>query len=225
MPKTVLLTRPQADNTTLAKQLAALDIATVESPLLTIIPQTASPLQNTPDALLVTSRHAVHACSAYPDIPLYAVGEQTAALAAASGCRVIAAHAPDAAGLVAHLPQGHCRIAYLSGDFIRFDFAAALPLAEIERVITYKSIAATSLTPAAQAALNAGHVDSAVLYSPRSAEIFAALLPEKFRNRLSVYCLSPAIAETCAATGGWKAIKTSTEPTQAAMIELLAKHK
>lgn len=87
----VLVTRPPPGGAETARHLAARGFAPVLAPLLTV--QTYARQLPAPEALrgvLVASRQAIPALPAlYHDLPLYAVGDATAAAARAAGFRTV----------------------------------------------------------------------------------------------------------------------------------------
>lgn len=222
MTRTLLITRPDADNAALESLLREKGVHCVQAPLLHIERIAFSPPAAQPDALLLTSRHAAFACAAYPDTPLYAVGEQTAAAAQQQGCTDITATAPDMQSLLPLMPKQPRRILYFSGMHTRHDAAAVLPAHNVEQIAVYEAIASTRLPEAAEQALQQGGIESVVFYSPRTAAIFHALTPAAWRASLTAYCLSSAVAAMC---DGWQEIRIAKEPTQNAMIGLLISGK
>lgn len=119
----------------------------------------------------MTSRHAAFACAAYPDAPLYAVGEQTAAAAQQQGCTDIAATAQDMQGLLPLMPQQPQRILYFSGVHTRHDAAAVLPVHSVEQIAVYEAKASAHLPEAAQQALQQGGAEGVVFYSSHGGDI------------------------------------------------------
>lgn len=220
--RSLLLTRPDADNAALESILRDKGYRCLKAPLLHI-KRIAFPSPATqPDALLLTSRHAAFACGAYADVPLYAVGEQTAATAQRLGCANIAAVAPDMQSLLPLMPATPQHILYLSGEYIRHDVADLLPAHRIEQIAVYAAIASTQLPDETQQALEQQRLDGVVFYSPRTAAIFHELTEHALLKPLTAYCLSAAVAEYCV---GWKDIQIAEEPTQMAMIRLLISGK
>lgn len=216
MPIPLLLTRPEEDNRALAETLHPRPV--IHSPVLNIVRQAYAPPQGRPDAILLTSRHAVYACADFKDVPLYTVGAHTAACAKAAGCGEIRHVAPDMAHLEPHLPED-TRIVYFSGAHIRDEDVVSRH--KLQRIVVYEAQAASALTEEAQAALRGDDMLGVVFYSPRSAGIFHALLPRNATAPRIAYCLSGAIADTCAARGGWQHIAVAASPTQEAMLHLL----
>lgn len=225
MPACVLLTRPAPDNPPLAAALQAYGIRSIASPLLEVVGCDYAPPAHTPDALLLTSRHAAYACSAHPDTPLYVVGEQTANTARAHGCRNIRVVAPDMESLLPHLPAEPMYWVYYSGAQVRHDITALLPQHQVEPIVVYEALAAASLTSEAEQAMQDRLVDGVVLYSPRSAGIFHHLVPAAICAGMNAYCFSPAVAETVAAHAVWHGVKIAETPTQDAMIRLVTRGK
>lgn len=215
---TVLLTRPQQDSNALADRLAEHGIASIISPVIMIKPHTVT-LPDAPiDAILLTSRHALHAVAGLT-MPCYAVGAQTALAAQQCGLHV-AAQAETAEALLPLLPANKTYF-YPSGAHISHDFEPFT----ITRAVAYSAEAATMLSAPALHAIRNRTLDGVVLFSARSARIFSELLTQhglqEQAGNLNVYCLSGAVAQHCNALK-WKHIYISSAPTQQAMVELLA---
>ena len=85
----IWLTRPLADSESLAAELAEHDIASIVAPVMRIEPKSFTPPAETPTALLLTSRYAADALALLPaawhKLPLYCVGDATAACAKTYG--------------------------------------------------------------------------------------------------------------------------------------------
>lgn len=218
----LLLTRPEPDNAILDDALTKHGIQCLHAPLLCIrrLPFTCPPEQ--PDAILLTSRHAAFACVGYADIPVYAVGEQTAAAAQNAGVRHIAAVAHDMQALQPHLQKAGGNILYFSGKHVRHEVSTLVPAARITRICVYEAEAAKALPESALEALRQHRIDGVAFYSPRSAQLFHHLVPDALHGSLVAYCLSAAVAENCT---GWRKIAVAEMPTQQAMIQLLTSRK
>jgi uroporphyrinogen-III synthase len=135
-------------------------------------------------AVLCTSSNGVRALARLsPErrIPLFAVGDATAGRASSEGF----AHVESAAGDVVDLvrlvrqrlrPEGGLLL-HVCGSVIAGDLAGELQAAgfTVGRSVLYEAAPATSLSAAAMHALHAGLVDFALLFSPRTAAIFARL--------------------------------------------------
>lgn len=209
MSRTALLvTRPEPDATRLAAHLAALDIEPVLAPMMQA--QSVPTLLPRPEgfaALAATSANAIRFLArlepppAFHDLPLYAVGEQTAAEARAAGfARVHAAAGTltDLAALIARAkPQGplfYPAARHQSGDLAGLLAPSGIT---VETRVIYEMAAATRLPSGIAERLMGGDIAGALFYSRRTAEIFAGLVEglDFLRTRLACLCLS----ENCAA--------------------------
>lgn len=186
----ILLTRPEAQSAALAGKLAARGWRVDLCPLLAPEPVEAPPPETSPSALVVTSANGVRFASALdPSLPVYAVGEATAAAARAAGfadVRSADGDSRDLAALIARdRPVGS--LLHLSGQETRPELADALADSGIplERRVVYRMAAAPRLSEQVVERLGSGDIDAAAFYSPRTAEIFAALLPAAARSGLA----------------------------------------
>lgn len=217
---TVLLTRPASDSALLAAQLAENDIESVICPVIHIRHLTVPHLPPA-DALILTSRHALHAARGV-ESPCYVVGENTANLARKNGMHV-ARTASTAEALAPLLPQT-ARLLYLSGENISYDFSHPC----LTRVAVYEAKAAEALSQQAIRALQAGQITGAAFYSARSARLFHQLLhKEGIGNQLKnavAYCMSAAVAQECDQSL-WHRIAIAQQPDAEAMLTLLLQEK
>ena len=129
----IWLTRPQADSEAFAAQLSGKNIGSIVAPVLSVgsvvPPELAA--ASRPDALLLTSRHAVPSLAQkhieWADIPVYCVGEATAAHVQAAGFAHTIAGDTDVMTLLTRITSelaAGSSITYLSGDQTRVDVAA-----------------------------------------------------------------------------------------------------
>lgn len=217
----VLLTRPQAQGDRFAADLVARfgdRIAITTSPLI-------APAFLTPDipprpytALIFTSETAVTSARV-PNLPsrAYCVGDRTAAAATAAGFAAQSAQG-DAAALIALIrssaevgPLLHLRGADTRGDIAATLTAAGIPT---DQAITYDQ-RPQPLTPEAKSLLDGQTPVLLPLFSPRTAELLAALGP--FRAPLWLAALSPAVAEAAAPLRPARSM-TASAPNAAALL-------
>ncbi|HKS90007.1 MAG TPA: uroporphyrinogen-III synthase, partial [Stellaceae bacterium] len=180
-----IATRPRAEAEGLATALAARGIDTIIEPMLEIRCFAGPP----PDiagvrAVLCTSANGVRAFArACPEraVPLFAVGEATAARAHAEGF----AHVESAGGAVGDLarlvverldPRAG-RLLHCTGNAVAGNLAGELGAAgfSVERAVLYEARPAAALSRTTAAALAAGCIDVALFFSPRTAAIFVRL--------------------------------------------------
>ena len=242
----LLLTRPMADAMAVAEQLAGQGHDVLLSPLIDITfdPEAVLPPLDAQRALAFTSANGVRALmaqlhsanrppaerAAWRNLPVFAVGPQTAAAAQAAGFAKIRQATGDVAALAALIARHKDEAApvlHIAGRDRAGDLAALLDDEAVaaRRAVLYRAEAAQVFSDAAAAALRDGvePVDGVLLYSQRSAVIFLSLyeaLSPHQAPRPTAYCLSQPIAEAMRAAGFEGLAPTKAE--SAALLALLA---
>jgi uroporphyrinogen-III synthase len=214
----LLVTRPEPD----ALKLRALleehgHQATVE-PLLQVSFDTADPIDlEGVQALIATSRNALRALKSHPalaearQLPLFAVGEATAKEARALGFEVVVTGAGTAQELVVHivsaLDPAAGLLLHLAGDVLAGDLKGALEEHGF-RVLqpqVYRMLPATALSEDTVEQLAMGEIDGVILLSPRTAQVYAALMRKQglasVARKAMHFCLSPAVARPLESLG------------------------
>jgi uroporphyrinogen-III synthase len=230
----LLVTRPEPDASELKGELEVLGHEVLIEPLLriellAIAPEVISGAQ----ALLVTSRNGVRALAASEalpaarKLPVYCVGEETAALARAAGFGTVAAGAGRAQDLVPlvkrEVEPGGGPLVHVAGEQLAFDLAGALKEQGFTvRVLNaYRAITARRLSPEATAGIASGSIDAVLLMSPRTASTFAKLIQaaglEESARKLKFICLSEAVARELGALAPDRRIIAKT-PNRAGII-------
>jgi uroporphyrinogen-III synthase len=182
------VTRPRPEAENLAAALAARGIGALIEPLITIhYAEVPTPDQTGVQALLCTSANGVRALarlSGERRLPLFAVGEASAAAARAAGFACVAGAGGDVHDLARLVgerlsPDGG-RLLHVSGHDVAGDLAGLLQMQgfAVERTVLYEARPATTLTAATIAALAAREIDYALFFSPRTAAIFKRLATE-----------------------------------------------
>lgn len=195
MTARVAVTRPEPQASDTATRLAALGYCVVKAPLLVPVPR-GDP--GTPDgvgSLALTSRTAATVLAKHPGfhgLPVYAVGEATAAEARRAGFRLVDSAAGDVETLLPRLAGAPEPVVHMCGEDHRGDLVERLRAAgkAAERRILY------AMEPAG--ALPETPVDAVLLYSPRTAALYAERMPEAWRGAVCV-ALSAAVAAPVAA--------------------------
>ena len=228
----VLVTRPAEDGAEIAQRLAAMGHEALLAPLLRIEfhPGPSLALDGV-QAILATSANGVRALAARTiarDLPLFAVGPQTAAAAGAAGFIRVRNAAGDAAALAAHAREwadpAKGPLFHAAGEDASGALAETLRALgfQVRRENLYRVIAVPEMPAEAAAALAQGTVDAALFFSPRSAEIFAACVVRAGLNTRSVMavCISENTAE---ALGGmeFSEIKVAPAPNQDSLLASL----
>lgn len=232
-----LITRPEADAEPLASALHALGHDTVIDPMLSIVYLDDVILElDGVQAVLFTSANGARAYAhVTPDrrMPVYAVGEASAAVAREFGFRRVHTAPAELGGGVAGLAKfvsdslspANGILMHVSGTVVAGDLKTALSQHDFHvfRVRLYESKPAERFSDATLALMREGKLDGVMFYSPRTAQIFHDLVIE---NRLTqacrkirALCLSEAVAEV-AEKLPWRVIKVADEPSQSAMLRL-----
>lgn len=231
----VLLTRPLDAAHDTAAELRSRGHDAIIEPLLTIIIEQGPPLDTGRYARLVlTSANGARAAAtrmADREIPVLAVGPATAAEALALGfTQVTEADGNGIEGIVsalARLPaNGNRPLLHVAGTDVAGDLAAqARKLGlNLERMTLYRAVAADALSDQTREALKAGHIEAAMFFSPRTAEIFARLAHEAGIGEHLGHVRACVISQNAA-----KALKSLTfgkvlvaqQTTASAMVDLL----
>ena len=231
MRRRVLVTRPQpgAEATARALRTAGFEPVILSLSEIQALDVPEMDLRDF-DAVAATSANALlHAPEALLDqvtgLPLFAVGESTAAAASDAGFVIVLSGPGDAAGLtdaiLAQLPGGS-RLLYLCGRVRRPELEARLSAAGIATVAveTYDTRGATDVAERLGQAAAGGPLHAVMLHSAGAAEALARLPGAAPAGALHA-CIS---ARTAAALRGVEPhlIIVAVEPTETAMIDALA---
>ncbi|QCI64917.1 uroporphyrinogen-III synthase [Phreatobacter stygius] len=235
----VLVTRPEPEASRTAVQLAALGHQPVVAPLLVTEPLAADLPTGAITALAVTSprtaslidRETVARLAA---VPVFSVGDRTAAAMVEAGFRDVRSAAGDVAALgrllaAAGLARG-AHVLSIGGEERAGDLAALVAPAGliVSACILYRMVPVAQLPPALADALGAAGPAAALHYSPRSAATFVDLVAAaglEARSgpgpgRLVHLCLSAAVAEPLRQRG-YSGIRIATRPDEAALLDLI----
>ncbi|GAA5265598.1 uroporphyrinogen-III synthase [Acidiphilium sp. MT5] len=226
----VLVTRPEPGAGETAAALRACGHVPIVAPVLHIEPQIVAAPRNVA-AIAVTSGQAVAGLpSALQALPLFAVGDASAARARAAGFRHVesaAGTAQDLARLMVHRLAPGAAVLLASGAGNGLDLADDLRAAglRVSRRVAYRSVAAETLEMAAVAALEANEVDFVLIFSPASARRFVALAQaarvEPGLRRVIAIAISPAAAVPLAVLP-LRAVLIAMAPDQKHMLALLS---
>src|SRR3954469_1242134 len=237
----VLVTRPLPDGPTPAADLRARGFETIAAPMLRFEPFGFRDDEDVSyGAVLVTSVNAVRAVehglagSRLLKLPLFAVGERTAAAARAAGFAEVVAGEGDAAAL-RDLVIGNAKakklkkakpLLYLAGEELARDLAGELADKGFEVVtrITYRMVPAKNLPHEAIEGIAAGRIEAVLHYSRRSARAFveAARAGGVEISALSLpqCCISAAVAEIVREAGATQ-VTVAARPDENALFEAL----
>jgi len=180
-----LITRPREESEALAAALAARSIEALVEPLMEVhflAPATLD-LWGV-QAILCTSGNGVRAvarASRERGVPLFAVGDATAARARAEGFAAVESAGGDVTDLIrlvaARLRPEEGALLHVAGNVVAGDLAAALSERgfTVERNILYEARPVASLSTIAVSALRSEAIAFALFFSPRTAAVFARL--------------------------------------------------
>lgn len=212
---------PEAKRT--ADRLRAAGATPVIAPLLTILPCAFDTNVDAAQALIFTSTNGVRA---FPNargasaLPVFAVGDATAAAARESGFTDVRSADGNVSDLAALIKRA-CdpvkgKLIHIGGAHLAGDLAGELKHAgfEIERRIAYEAVAAIALPAALSEPL-----DAILFHSPRGARTFVALGALQAGNLIAA-CISEAAAEPLRKIG-WKRIIVAPAPREDALLAAL----
>ena len=225
----LILTRPQIDAAPLAAKLKALGHTAVIAPVLDIVPRLDVVIPHLPyQAICLTSANGMRCLEVELDrhIPVYAVGEQSAAVVHARGFLNVAAEGGDVDGLVRHiaskLKPTDGPLLYLSGAETSGDLEGQLTTRgyAVTRVVTYDARAC----PLEQYATEIQSSDGVLLYSPRTVKLWLGEMERlnlvKAAESLRYLCLSQQVAKALPQNWHRSVAKSPTEKSLLALLDL-----
>lgn len=234
----ILVTRPAADAVPLAEALAARGHEVIAEPLLTVRdePGAAAALDLAlpgAQAILFTSANGVRAFAAAAsrrDLPVFAVGDTTAAAARVAGFTAVESAQGDVEDLAAlvqtRLKPANGPLLHAAASEVAGDLAGQLGAGgfEVRRVVVYRTEPAAELSEAAIDALASGNLAAALFFSPRTASTFVSLVEQAGLaascRRVVAVALSAAV-ETVLTKLEWRRIVVAREPNQASFSEAI----
>jgi len=237
----VLVTRPHPDDETTAASLRARGFDVLRAPMLRFEPVAVHEDMNARySAVIVTSANALRGVEPLLkghrmlELPLFAVGDHTAAAARRAGFTHVVSANGDAANLrdlvLARLRAKELKKAssllYLAGAEIARDLASELEESGFRVVTqtTYRMIAVKSLPSEARDAFAANQVGAVLHYSQRSARAFldAARAAGVEISALAIpqCCISATVASVLRDAGATQVVVAAT-PDENALFEAL----
>ena len=225
MTARLLVTRPSEDATRVVEALRRMGIGALVEPLIFIEPVAGavSDLAGV-QAVLATSANGARALAKVErrrDMPLFAVGDATAATAREAGFGFVESAAGDVESLVqlvrARLDPAAGALLHVAGSHVAGDLAARLDGAgfRYRRAVLYQARAAGRFSAETAQALAGGTIDGALFFSPRTAATFVNLSRQARLDgataELTAFCLSPAVAETIRALS-WSRVLVAPSP-------------
>ncbi len=237
----IVVTRPHPDDETTAASLRARGFDVLRAPMLRFEPVAFHEDMNARySAVIVTSANALRGIEPHLkghrmlELPLFAVGEQTAAAARRAGFTHVVSANGDAANLrdlvLASLKAKELKKAstllYLAGAEIARDLASELEESGFRVVTqtTYRMIAVKSLPRETCDAFAANQVEAVLHYSQRSVRAFldAARAAGVEISALAIpqCCISAAVASVVRDVGATQVVVAAT-PDENALFEAL----
>ena len=226
-----LITRPRAEAEALAALLGERGIETVIEPLIEIAHDVAAlPDLYGVQAILCTSANGVRAlarASGERELPVFAVGDATAARARAEWFRRVESAAGDVDDLgylvARRLKPQAGKLLHVAGSAVAGDLAVALAAEgfTVERAVLYDASPAVSLTSTTAQSIAGGEFAFALFFSPRTAAIFARLVEEAGAEaglRPTVAVSISAAADAMLADLPFRDRVIAASPTQAALV-------
>ena len=226
-----LVTRPRDDAQGISAELRARGYEVVVEPLLDIValPGVTVPAEGV-QAILATSANGVRMLAdrlADRSLPLYAVGDATAAAARRLGYARVESAGGDVDSLAAlvrdRVDPAAGALLHAAGTAVAGDLSGLLAASghQVRRVVLYEARAAQAISPATLSLLSANAIDIALFFSPRTAQTFATLLTSVGAaggcRQVVAYCLSAAVARALAVLP-WAALRVAERPEQRALL-------
>jgi uroporphyrinogen-III synthase len=237
-----LVTRPEEDAAPLAAALAERGIDVTLEPLLSIRPLPEAPIDLTGvQALLFTSANGVRSFAelagardlpGWRELPVFAVGNATAAAAHNAGFTTVESAAGDVAALAKlaaeRLDPKAGALFHAAGSAVAGDLAGLLEQAgfTLRREMLYEARPADQLSPATVTNLSNGWFDLVLFFSPRTAATFATLARAAGEGvvngcgKAAALCLSQAVA-TAARDLPWRDVQAAARPELPALLDLI----
>lgn len=210
--KPLVLIRPEPGLSASADRARALGLEVIRWPLFRIEPVAWQvPDMDSHDAILLTSANAVRMAgsglSQLLPLPVYAVGEATAAAARRTGLSVVEVGDGGVDGLLASIPE-NVRLLHLTGA----DRIAPSVPRNIRDIIVYRSVAIDHAPPKDVA----GSVIA--VHSPRAGQALAGRID--IRDTIAIAAISEAAGKACGS--GWAGIAVAAAPSDEHLLPLAA---
>lgn len=223
----ILITRPHEDAQKLSNLLEARNHPTFIEPMLEVRLLAVRFPTEQPQAVLVSSRHAIPAlkeAKLLHALPFYAVGEATEHALRALGCH----HVHSAHGMERLLPRlaalspADGELLYVRGREVSMDVVAALPGLNVKEIIAYETVAASALSPALRKHFAAGNIRVATFLSVRTAEAFVRIAAGVPLAHTQAVAFSAPIAQVLSGLP-WRGVNICATPTLEALAQAVDK--
>jgi uroporphyrinogen-III synthase len=228
----VLITRPIDEAESTAAELRENGYESMFAPMLAIQPIRFEESDfSAYDGVLATSPRAIFLLAeavSERKIPVYAVGDYTAAAAQEAG--FINVHNAQGAGgdlaaMLATTPKP-LKFLHVRGQDVAFDLAGALEKSghSVESIVVYEALKTSRFESEVRDALVSGRIKAVTFFSKRTAETFLELVhKEKLEAALrpiKALCISQSVLE-CVRPAQWLGVYVSASPDRAGMLNLL----
>jgi uroporphyrinogen-III synthase len=179
-------------------------------------------------AILATSANGIRALirrTPRRDIPIFAVGPQTAEEATKADFNQVRSADGDAAALAeaaTRWARSEDVLLHVCGEDAPGTLTDALAARgfTIRRAVLYGMVAAAELPSETRAALRDGGLDAVMFFSPRTAGLFLELAQGLPIAGLTAFCISPNTARALP-QGVFADIRVAAKPNQTAMLDLV----
>lgn len=229
----ILVTRPSGDGEATAELLRARGHEVLLAPLMAIRFHDGGEIAlGGVQAILATSANGVRTLARRTkrrDVPLFAVGRQTAQEARTHGFVAVLSADGDGADLAKAAigwakPQDGALL-HVAGSNTKGDLAAALTASgfDVRTAALYDAVAADALPDEAVQAIRSGALDAVLLFSPRGARVFAALAAGLDCSAVTAVCISEAAAKALDGLA-LRAVLVADRPDQDALLARLEPH-
>jgi uroporphyrinogen-III synthase len=226
----ILVTRPVEDGEGIAEKLRAMGHQPLLAPLLcTDFHDGPEPDFTGIQAILASSANGIRALirrTTRRDLPIFAVGPQTAEEAQKAGFAVVKNANGDAVAL-AHATMRWTTpdagaLMHICGEEAPGTLGEMLTTHgfTVRRCALYAVHPASRLPPETEAALKQQKVDGALFFSPRSARVFCDLAAGLPLATLTAFCIS-AVTAGALEGRGFARVVAARAPNQAALLALL----
>lgn len=233
----ILSTRPDTGEIDpVAAGLTAAGHEVVLAPLMKVVHTAGLPALDGVQALIITSRNGLKAVAPLSDaareLPLYAVGPATAALAREFGVK----HVIEGPGTARELLEiitgsadsGAGCLLHIAGETLACDLAAVLGARGFtaRTATVYRTEPVSELPSQVADAFRLGTFNGVVLMSPKTASVYATVVQKADladqARRMVHFCLSDAVAQKLATLGAVR-IGVARLPNSQEMLALIAR--
>ena len=229
MSKAALITRPRPDALELAAELTRRGYTPIIEPMLSIAFRPGPPLpRDGLQGVLLTSANGARALAAraeWRDLPVWSVGDASAAAARSLGFSQIESAGGDVSSLAAlvaaRADPAKGRLLHPAAAELAGDLGGALEALgfAVEKPVLYDAVPADCLSHQARHALQRGEVAVALFFSPRTATTFVRLAAG-LTAECAALALSPAVARALGDLA-WRRLIVAEQPNQSSLLAAL----